>query len=236
MLGAMRMVYTYDMHKNVILLRDYLPSKFALNEWLTMYLFLLDILLGKTVEITENIQQLLHDFTAFRGIGYIFALMVLNKNMHQYMKSVPNMPSLLGVIPYSEIVYDVGYIENIRSHKHKLLMSIWLAGRQAELNWPIPIVELYFDVEADGQRIIASTRAYRNISYKPNVPIKSLEAAAWLLQYFEFKYLLLQPVSYFNYIAMRQVWPNLDVNPKVIQKLKANHEQQVKLFTKLKSL
>ena len=243
-LNAVREIYTREMHEIVKDLRDYLPTRFSSNQWLGAYLFLLDILLGKNLNVeTDKVAK--KYFTQIRSFGQtatILAMMTLNKDMYYISRSAKRIDEAgfyNNDIPYSEIVYDpsLALDKDLYSHvRHRLKVSIWLSGKIIVLNPEVPIIKLYNKVQADVDRI---SKLGETPYFMPEVPIQDMESAVWLTRYFDLKYLNLVPSTYVNYLNMQKMgfsrirYQEASGSEDPNKTLKGKYEEQTRLFRQL---
>ena len=247
---SMKDVYTYDKHRVVSQLRDYLPTKFALNKWLRAYLFLLDILLGRTVEIDNNLRILFRDFHGFDETAYLCAMTVMNKNMYKVTNELfgNRQGPFKTASPYSEIIYDAAFARSLTFDfmENKLLVSTWLANKQVEYDPPVPIVNLYHYVLHNVYNIIKFTEEHPTLTRLPVVPIQNMESGVWLAQYFDLKYLYLVPSTYVNYLNMKTAGfkviydqserfqpRHTEITPESVAELKDRYERQNRFFNQM---
>ena len=241
-LQGLNQIYTLQNHRVVNYLRNYLSVRFAENNYLKAYFFLLDVLLGKPLPENQGVvNNLFSAVSTLAAASKILALSVLNTGVYNQIKNHPAAGDLdyPHRILYSEVLHDDdlpsgnGFYSEIET---VISISKWIADKKEKLFLTFPVIDHYrniifrmHDLAYDPEEVIkitadADTQSYELITKIQDdqklhrlETIHDMETAVWIAnridyKYFESEYILLQPDTYVNYLGM----VNAGFDPKII--------------------
>ena len=218
-------VFSRENHRNAMLIRDYL-SKFPKSTNLNIYRLYLDVLLGDNIDATITDVDVL-------GELLLLALTVCNLKVYNIIKAIGRYHHY-GDPLYSEVIYDTDLIDEVKTKRYytKMLVSLWLAGKQSQHDWFTPIIKSYDFMEYKLVTGSVLKNAPRHLPY-PAIDRCSAETAYWLSQHFDLSKYSFIPDTYVAYLVMTKLEINVAIDKADLEEMKSKYEKMNKEFEQL---